>query len=119
MSVVLELRDLRCIAVIGAFEAEREAPQPLRIDVDVEVDTAATTSDALEDTVDYGALCELATETVRSMRPQLLEAAASGIATALLAASPRIGAVTATVTKLRPPVASDLATAGVRVRVAR
>ena len=49
----------------------------------------------------------------------LLEALAEHLATALLAADPRIDAVTLAVRKLRPPVAQQLSTSGVRVTRAR
>jgi dihydroneopterin aldolase len=46
---------------------------------------------------------------------RLLEALAGAIATGILEI-PEVQAVTVTVRKLRPPVAADLASAGVRLR---
>ena len=45
----------------------------------------------------------------------LLEALAEHVATALLAADGRIDEVTVSVRKLRPPVAQQLSTSGVRI----
>ena len=49
----------------------------------------------------------------------LLEHLATRVADAVLAADPRVGAATVWVRKLRPPVAFDLATSGVRVTRSR
>lgn len=114
---VIELRGLRLVGLVGVLPEERVRPQPLEVDLDVEVDlTAAGISDALDDTVDYGALCALAQEVVGRGAPLLLERLAAELADAVLSADARIGAVEVAVRKLRPPVPQDLATSGVRVR---
>jgi dihydroneopterin aldolase len=116
----IELRDLRVVAIVGVGEPEREQPQPLRIDLDVELaPTAATRTDAVADTVDYAALCDVAVAAVRAEQPRLLETACELIGRALLGADPRVASATVTVTKLRPPIAHDVGTVGVRHRVAR
>jgi dihydroneopterin aldolase len=112
----IELRGLRLSAIVGVLPHEREQPQPLELDIDVQVDLgAAGQSDALADTVDYGALCDAAEEIVAHSAFGLLEALAEHVATAVLAQDPRIDAVTVAVRKLRPPVAQQLATSGVRI----
>ncbi len=114
---VIELRGLRLVGLVGVLPEERERAQPLELDLDVEVDlTAAGLSDALEDTVDYGALCAMVQDTVAAAAPQLLERLAAQIADTVLAADDRIDAVQLSVRKLRPPVPQDLATSGVRLR---
>jgi 7,8-dihydroneopterin aldolase/epimerase/oxygenase len=114
---VIELRGLRLVGVVGVLPEERERAQPLEVDVDVEVDlTAAGLSDALGDTVDYGALCALLQDTVERARPELLERLAAQLADVVLGADDRIDAVVVGVRKLRPPVPQDLATSGVRLR---
>lgn len=116
----LELRGLRVIAVIGALPEERERAQPLTIDLDVVADLAAAGhSDALDDTVDYGMVCRVVASVVERGRFVLLERAATAVAEAVLAADGRIRSVTASVSKLHPPVPHDLASAGVRVAVRR
>ncbi len=120
MGDVIELRGLRLTAVVGVLPEERERAQPLELDLDVVVDLrAAGGSDDLDDTVDYGALCDLVEALVLSDQPLLLERLAERIAAAVLAADVRISEVDLAVRKLRPPVPQDLATSGVRIRRTR
>jgi dihydroneopterin aldolase len=101
---------------VGVLPAERAADQPLEIDVDLVVDLAAAgASDALGDTVDYGAVCDAVAAAVRAGHVDLLERLASRIADTVLAVDPVIAAVELAVRKLRPPVPHDLATSGVRI----
>lgn len=112
----IELRGLRIAGIVGVLAHERTQPQPLEVDLDVHLDLApAGTSDALADTVDYGALCEAAEQIVTTTAFALLEALAERIAITLLEADDRIVAITVAVRKLRPPVAQQLATSGVRI----
>ncbi len=113
---LIELRGLRVAGIVGVLAHEQSQPQPLELDVDVRLDLAASgASDDLVDTVDYGALCAVADQVVSTTRHALLEALAEHLATALLAADPRIDAVTVSLRKLRPPVAQQLSTSGVRI----
>lgn len=113
---VIELRGLRLSAVVGVLPHEREQAQPIELDLDVALDLAAAgASDDLVDTVDYGAVCDLVERLVTDARFALLEALAEGVASAVLGADPRIEAVTVAARKLRPPVAQQLATSGVRI----
>ena len=89
--------------------------QPLEVDLDVELDlSAAGSTDHLDDTVDYGALCALVEGVVTSRHVALLEHLAETIAERVLA-DERVDAVTVAVRKLRPPVPHQLATSGVRI----
>jgi dihydroneopterin aldolase len=118
--VTIEVRGLRVVAVCGVLDEERRGPQPLGVDLDVELDAgAASTSDDLEDTVSYALVCEAAAGALIDAAPRLLERATDVVARAVLAVDRRIDAVTVTVTKLRPPVPLDVATAGVRRRLTR
>lgn len=112
----IELRGLRILGHCGVGEAERAVPQPLEIDLDVEVDLSpAATSDALSATVDYGALCDAVAGAVAAVAVALLEHLAELITQVVLAADDRVEVVEVAVRKLRPPVAHDLASAGVRL----
>lgn len=116
MRDVIELRGLRLAGVVGVLPHEQAQPQPLELDLDIGVDLrAAGASDALADTVDYGALCAVAEAVVDASRYALLEALATAVADALLEADARIEEVTVWLRKLRPPVAQQLDTSGVRV----
>jgi dihydroneopterin aldolase len=116
----IEIRDLRVTGTHGVLPEERNRPQPFSLDVVAWVDMAAAqASDALSDTVDYGSLAQVAADVVTERSFQLLEALAGHVADAVLAVDPRVEAVEVTVRKLRPPLALDLASTGVRVRRAR
>ncbi|MGI8757224.1 MAG: dihydroneopterin aldolase [Acidimicrobiales bacterium] len=116
----VELSGLRVVGICGALPEERQRPQPLEVDLVLEADLApAGRSDDLADTVDYGTVCDAVAATVAAGSPQLLEHLAEDVAAAVLALDERVSAVTATVRKLRPPVAHALATAGVRIRRVR
>lgn len=114
---VIELRGLQLVAICGALPEERERAQPLEIDLDVEADLEPSgRSDALADTIDYGALCDEVARVVLGGTPQLLEHLAAQIADGVLGIDHRITAVTVSLRKLRPPVPHHLTTSGVRIR---
>ena len=112
----IELRGLRVLGRHGALEGEQDAAQPFEIDLDIEADLArAAHEDDLAETVDYSLVVLRATAIVAEHRYRLLEALGEAIAAAILEA-PAVEAVTVSVRKLRPPVAADMASAGVRLR---
>src|SRR5699024_9407386 len=95
---------------------ERRQDQPLEDDLDLACDlSTAGASDDLDDTVDYGAVCDLVVATLRREHVALLETAATRVADAVLRAEARVLAVDVAVRKLRPPVPHQLATSGVRI----
>jgi FolB domain-containing protein len=117
---IIELRGLHVAGIVGVLEHERIHPQPLEIDLDVTLDLApAGSSDDLADTVDYGALCAVTAQIVSSTEFGLLEALAERIGATLLDTDKRIDSVTVSVRKLRPPVAQQLSTSGVRITRSR
>ena len=113
---VIELRGLRLAGVVGVLAHEQAQPQPLELDLDLHLDLGpAARSDALDDTADYGAVCDVAERVVTSTSYALLEALAEHIVAAVLDVDARIDQVTVAVRKLRPPVAQPLSTSGVRI----
>ena len=59
MSDRIFIRDLRLRTIIGVHDRERERPQEILLNLELETDlTAAAHSDALEDGIDYRALAE-------------------------------------------------------------
>lgn len=111
----VELRGLRVMALCGVLPEERARRQPFEIDVDVFVDLSrAGTTDALGDTVDYGALCQRIDDLAAAEQYSLLERFASRVAEVVLA-TPPVAAVTVNVRKLRPPVPQHLSTSGVSI----
>jgi dihydroneopterin aldolase/2-amino-4-hydroxy-6-hydroxymethyldihydropteridine diphosphokinase len=113
----IELRGLRAVGTHGVLPEERDRAQPFEVDVDIDADLRpAGSSDALGDTVDYGAVAGAAAGVVAGPHADLMEHLAERIAAAVLAAAgPRARSVTVTVRKLRPPVAVDMASAAVRI----
>ena len=113
----IELRGLRVLGTHGVLPEERQRAQPFEVDLDLYADLAgAGRSDGLDDTVDYGALCQAVTRVVEGVHAHLLEHLAQRVADAVLGAAGGRGlAVTVTVRKLRPPVPVDMASAGVTV----
>jgi len=100
----------------GAREGEQDAVQPFEVDLEVEAELCeAASDDDLTKTVDYSLVVETAVAIVGERQYRLLEALAGAIATGILEI-PGVQAVTVTVRKLRPPVAADMASAGVRMR---
>lgn len=95
---------LRELGVHGVLPEEKTRPQPFEVDVELEVDLAhASRSDDLDDTVDYGAVCEAISRVVASERYDLLERLAARIAE-VCAVDTRVRRTRVTVRKLHPPV---------------
>ncbi len=116
----IELRGLRVLGRCGAGGAERSVPQPLEIDLSIGASlAAASTSDELVDTIDYGRLCDVVVGAVAAGAVALLEHLAEVIAQAVLDADGRVEVVEVALRKLRPPVPHDLASAGVRLTRSR
>jgi dihydroneopterin aldolase len=113
----IELRGLRSVGTHGVLVEEQERAQPFEVDLDLAVDLRpAGVSDVLADTVDYGAVADVVAATVSGTRSfALLEALAWHVADAVLGVDHRITGVTVVLRKLRPPVAVDIDTVGVRV----
>jgi len=114
------VRGLRVVGVHGALPEERQRAQPFELDLDIWGDVGdAALSDRLSDTADYGVLATRAAEVVATTSFTLLEALARAVADALLVADARVQAVAVTVRKLRPPLALDVDTVGVRLLLRR
>jgi dihydroneopterin aldolase len=112
---VIELRGLRALAHCGALPEEQERRQPLEIDLDIEADLGpAGLTDALSDTVDYGAVAAAVVQVLHDERFVLLERLAQRLCDVVLADA-RVCSVTVAVRKLRPPVPEHLASSGVRL----
>ncbi len=84
MSDTIHLSGIEVFAHHGVFDHERSDGQLFVVDVDVEVDaSAAARSDALEDTLDYGALAAAVKEAVAGEPLNLLEAVAMRVLRAI------------------------------------
>lgn len=77
----INIRQLKLSAVIGVYPRERQAPQPLIVDIALHTDLQMSgRSDQLADTVDYAALVERVSKAVAASHFLLLEALAEHIA---------------------------------------
>ena len=111
----IRISGLRALGVHGVLPEEQVRAQPFEVDVELVVDvSAAGESDDLDDTVDYGAVCEAVSRVVSSEQYQLLERLASRI-TEVCKADPRVITAIVEVRKLRPPVPAVLDYVSVRV----
>lgn len=107
------------MAFCGVLPEEKARRQPFEIDVEITADLAAAgRSDDLGDTIDYGAVTDRIGELAESGRYDLLEFFAARVAEVVLS-DPMALAVTVDIKKLRPPVAHDLASSGVRITRSR
>lgn len=78
---IVYIHDLRAEAQIGVYEWERRIRQTLVIDLDMGVDNRrAASTDAIADTVDYGAVAHRITAFVQASRYRLVETLAENIA---------------------------------------
>lgn len=83
---VIAIHGLETECVVGVYPRERGTPQPLRIDVELSVDTeAAARSEKLSHSVDYDGLARQLVFLLQSCRFRLLETAAHALSTYLLA----------------------------------
>ena len=95
----VEISGLRANCIIGVDESERLEPQPVEIDIVLDVDLAAAgASDDLADAVDYRSLAEAVVGAVESSSFLLIEALATRIADICLTES-KVEAVEVTIRK--------------------
>ncbi len=103
------------MCVCGALPEEESRRQPYEFDIDVVADVeAATGSDNLSDTIDYGGLLDRIEAVTSGERFDLFERMAQRVASAVLE-DPRVESVVVEIRKLRPPVTQDLASSGIRL----
>ena len=106
---------LRLMALVGVLPHERDALQPVQIDVDLEVDLSeAGVTDNLDDTANYGEISNAIAEVVRTSSDTLLERLAARIADRVLHFD-HVEVADVMVTKLRPPIPEDLVSSAVRI----
>jgi dihydroneopterin aldolase len=84
-TVTIEISGLSLYTHHGVTEAEREVGQRLLIDLRLDVgETDATVTDRIEDTVDYGEVCQLVALLAQQRSYRTLERLCSAIADRLL-----------------------------------
>jgi dihydroneopterin aldolase len=115
----IELRGLTVRGNHGVFDHERRDGQDFIVDITVWIDlAAAAASDDLADTLDYGALAQLAADVVAGPPRNLIETVAAEIADGVMA-DDRLHAVEVVVHKPDAPIPltfSDVAVVARRSR---
>lgn len=85
MADILAIHNLVLSCRLGVFEWEREQPQEIRVDVELEIDAAAAAKqDDVRQTVDYAALVTAITELAQGRSFRLMETLAHAIAETVL-----------------------------------
>lgn len=88
------LKGLRVDCVVGIYEHERRARQPVQFDVELDYDfAAAAKSDAIGDAVNYEAVATVVTTLVSGRDYQLIETMAEDLARALFDKLPAVHTV--------------------------
>jgi dihydroneopterin aldolase len=114
-SVTIEIAGLSLYTHHGVSEAEREVGQRLVIDLRLDIgQTDATVTDSIEDTVDYGEVCQLVALIAQQRSHRTLERLCSTIADRLLA-DYELEAVWVKAAKPEPPIALPVEEVSVEV----
>ncbi|MCA9713116.1 MAG: dihydroneopterin aldolase [Myxococcales bacterium] len=114
----VEIRDLTVDCVVGVYPEERERLQPLRLDLELELDFAAASArDELGHTVDYAAVAALLDTWLNEQKFKLLETIAVRGCALLLERWPAITRARLTVKK--PSAVAEAAYAAARYELRR
>jgi dihydroneopterin aldolase len=109
MSDQIVLTGIHSFGYHGLFEHERTEGQDFYIDLILTVDlTAASISDSIEDTVNYGEITNLVVEEITSNPVNLIEKLAARIAERVLNQHLKVQSVSVTVHKPQAPVSAQL-----------
>jgi dihydroneopterin aldolase len=116
MSDRISLNGIKGFGYHGVFEDEAKNGQEFIVDLDIECDlTRASSSDDLQDTVDYGKLADVVVEEITGARVQLIERLAGRIADRIKGEHPTIIQISVTVHKPKAPVSADVADISVTI----
>jgi dihydroneopterin aldolase len=113
--VTIEVSGLSLYTHVGVTAAEREVGQRLLIDLRIDVgDCDATLTDRIEDTVDYGQVCEIANLVAQQRNYKTLERLCTAIADRILAQWD-VNAIWVKAAKPEPPLALPVTEVSVEV----
>jgi dihydroneopterin aldolase len=108
------IKGLSLHAFHGVMAYEAKVGQTFTIDLDLDIDLSdAAHSDKVNDTVSYAHVATCASEAFCSQRFRLIEAAASRVADAILAAFPRVRLVDRHRDRTHAPIAATFSDVGV------
>ena len=115
--VTVEITSLSVFTHHGVTEAERETGQRLVFDISLDLeDCDATVTDRIEDTIDYGAVCDSVTFIATERSYRTLERLCTAIADSLVE---RFGAAGVVVRATKPEPPLPVAVEEVSVEVSR
>jgi dihydroneopterin aldolase len=104
----------------GVMEHEEKVGQRFVIDLELSIDLGdASRSDKLADTVSYSAIVDTAAKAFGARSYRLVEAAAGGVADAILSTFPAVSDVRVTVHKPHAPIAAIFGDVGVMLTRSR
>jgi 7,8-dihydroneopterin aldolase/epimerase/oxygenase len=110
---------LELYAYHGVPDEEQALGHRYRIDVRLELDGGATTSDDVEETVDYALVAKLAQEYAQSHQFRTVERLAAGLAQLMIERFDIAETVWVRVAKLLPPAPHVVSQTGVEIRRSR
>jgi dihydroneopterin aldolase len=100
----------------GVMPHEGKVGQTFKLDLALDIDlTGASRSDKLADTVGYDQVVDVASKAFCGKRYRLVEAAAGGVADAVLTKFARVTAVRVTIHKPHAPIAATFDDVGVSI----
>lgn len=106
----LKLNGIEVDCIIGERRDERDRPQKLRVDVELEVDERVSESDDLCDAVDYAVLSERIRDLLKSAKCRMIERAAK-LVHGLCIEDGKVHSASVTVTKYGAVTGLDSASA--------
>jgi 7,8-dihydroneopterin aldolase/epimerase/oxygenase len=113
--VTIEVSGLSLYTHVGVTAAEREVGQRLLIDLRIDVgDCDATITDRIEDTVDYGQVCEVANLVAQQRNYKTLERLCTAIADRILSQWD-VSAIWVKAAKPEPPLALPVTEVSVEI----
>jgi len=108
------MRGLALHAYHGIMPHEAKVGQTFSLDLELDIDlTDAARSDKVKDTASYDQVADCAAKAFTGKRFKLIEAAAGAVADAVLAAYPRVNAITVTIHKPHAPIAATFSDVGI------
>jgi dihydroneopterin aldolase len=116
MSDLIKLTGIWGFGYHGVFEHEAKNGQDFYVDLEITLDlSAASRSDDLTETVDYGSLADLVVEEITGERVELIERLAGRIADRAKSEFPQIQKIAVTVHKPKAPVSAQVADISVTI----
>ena len=115
----IKIKNIRVYAYHGCLDEEGKIGSEYRVDLSVKADLLKSAkSDKLSDTVDYVHLNRIVKEEM-AIRSKLLETVADKIIKRILKEIPLVKKVTASVSKINPPIGGNVAMVTIKMEKTR